>query len=98
MSSACCKAYGALGVDRFKEMAVTNINYLLRSFRVEGSDAFYHVVTVGIAKFPAFLDDYAFLAAALIDLQEITGESNYLLVAKKLTEYAEAGFTEADTG
>ena len=98
MCSACCKAYGALGDGQFREMAVANMDFLLRGFRVADKDEFHHCVTGKEARFPAFLDDYAFLIAALIDLQEVTGRSEYLLEAKHLTERVEKNFGECNTG
>src|SRR5262249_42713549 len=46
----------------------------------------------GRAKQDAFLDDHAFLAAALLDLYEATGESSYLRRARELVEALEARF------
>ena len=40
----------------------------------------------GSAKYPAFLDDYAFLTQAYIHLQEVTGNNEYLIAAKKITD------------
>ena len=39
-------------------------------------DEFYHTWKNDNAKYPAFLDDYAFLIQALIHLQEITAIPN----------------------
>ena len=36
----------------------------------------------GKATIPAFLDDYAYLIEAYIQLQEVTGDSTYLISAK----------------
>src|SRR5581483_5760088 len=52
----------------------------------------------GQAKFPAFLDDYAGLIAALIQLQEVTGNAEYLLKAKEVMEFTLEGFSEEETG
>jgi hypothetical protein len=51
----------------------------------------------GIAKVEAFLDDYAYLIQALIHLHEITGNCDYLLEAKNITEYVNKSFSENDT-
>ncbi|HVU84905.1 MAG TPA: hypothetical protein VHC50_08685, partial [Puia sp.] len=44
------------------------------------------------------LDDYAGLTAALIQLQEITGETDYLLKAKEVMEFTLQNFSEDGTG
>jgi len=50
------------------------------------------------AKYPAFLDDYAYLIRALIDLQEISADHAWLQKAKAIVEYAIGHFSEEDTG
>jgi hypothetical protein len=47
---------------------------------------------------PAFLDDYAFLIEAYIQLQEVTGEADFLIRAKNLTHWVIENFSEEDTG
>jgi hypothetical protein len=47
---------------------------------------------------PAFLDDYAFLIEAYIQLQEVTGEADFLIRAKTLTHWVIENFSEEDTG
>ncbi len=47
---------------------------------------------------PAFLDDYAFLIEAYIQLQEVTGEADFLIRARTLTEWVIENFSEEDTG
>jgi len=64
----------------------------------DGVHFFFHVYTAGKARFPAFLDDYAYLIAALLQLQEITGDQGYLLKAKELTLFVEKHFSEEGTG
>ena len=50
----------------------------------------HHVIIIPIKTrrpiIPAFLDDYAFLIEAYIQLQEVTGECDYLMRAKELTD------------
>jgi len=105
MNVACSKAYGALGVEEYKELAISNMRFCIEHLKGK-SDLqadkelyfFYHSYKDGKAKFPAFLDDYASLIAALIQLQEITGESNYLLDAKEIIEFVIKNFSEEETG
>jgi len=46
---------------------------------------------------PAFLDDYAFLIESYIQLQEVTGEADFLIRAKTLTHWVLENFSEEDT-
>ena len=50
-----------------------------------------------MGKQPAFLDDYAFLIQALIQLQEITGNTDFLQEAKKMTDFVLENFEEPAT-
>jgi uncharacterized protein YyaL (SSP411 family) len=47
---------------------------------------------------PAFLDDYACLIDAYIQLQEVTGDPTYLIRAKELADWVITNFSEEDTG
>jgi uncharacterized protein len=98
MITACCKAYAATGMESYKDLAVKNMDFLWSKFRGSGLFHFHHSFKNGSARFPAFLDDYAYLAAALIQLQEITGNSDYLKKAKDITEWTLENFKEEDSG
>jgi hypothetical protein len=93
MISALCKAGVALDITRYKEMAVGNFEFLFSKFRVSNNDfEFHHTYKEGTAKYPAFLDDYAYLIEACINLQEISSDNKYIEHAKSLTEYVFENF------
>jgi uncharacterized protein YyaL (SSP411 family) len=95
MVHACCKAYGALGIEEYRQMAIRNMDFCLANFReTEGGQAFYHTWKNNQAKYPAFLDDYACLISALIALQEITGDTAYLYQARDITSFVTAHFSD----
>ena len=138
MITASCKAYAALGIEKYKSLAISTMEFL--DSRMKGSDIcyFYHshkevvemdpgkgetgyqierikgnqekinaarpndqnlgINNQGKNRIPAFLDDYAYLTEAYIQLQEITGDTNYLLRAKALTEWVIEHFSEEDSG
>lgn len=98
MNSAYSKAFAALGIEEYRSKAVFNMNFILRVFKKDNEDGLLHVYKEGETKFPAFLDDYAFLIQALIHLQEITSHTVYLEKAKELTEYVVAHFSEEGSG
>ncbi|MVT06889.1 thioredoxin domain-containing protein [Chitinophaga tropicalis] len=94
MVHACCKAYAALGKSSYLEMAVNAMNFCLKEMQQTGTEAFYHTCRAGKAKYPAFLDDYAWLIRALIALQEVTGELFWLERAAVLANYVEDNFSD----
>lgn len=97
MNSAYSKAFAALGTEEYREKAISNMAFLLQVF-TKNDEGLAHVYKEGKARFPAFLDDFAYLIQALIHLQEITSGTDYLKTAKKLTEKVMEGFSEEDTG
>lgn len=96
MNAAYSSAFAALGNETYRQKALANMDFLLTTFRKE--KGWWHVYKEGVQKFPAFLDDYAFLIKALLQLQEITSDQNYLHIAKELAEYVIKHFSENETG
>jgi uncharacterized protein YyaL (SSP411 family) len=97
MNTACSKAFGATGHEKYKELAITNMHFLLKHFISKDGKEFYHVWKEK-AKYPAFLDDLAFLVQALYHLQEITGNEEWIMKAKEITEKVIEDFSEEGTG
>src|SRR4030095_2670554 len=58
---------------------------------------YFHSWKNNTAKQSAFLDDYAFLIQALIQLQEITGDTSFLEKAKLITEQVLKNFNDSTT-
>ncbi len=98
MNTACSKAYAATGDEAYRQMAVDNMEFLLKNFITANKNEFYHTWKNGVKKYPAFLDDYAFLIQAILHLQEITGHTDWLLKAKGITEFVIKNFSETGTG
>lgn len=98
MILACCKAYAALGIESLRELATRNLEFIWKHFKGEGINYFHHSYKQGEARIPAFLDDYACLMAALIQLQEITGNSDYLLKARDILEWTIENFRDEVSG
>jgi uncharacterized protein YyaL (SSP411 family) len=98
MNKACSKAYAATGEEEYRQLAIANMEFLWKNLAGKETGEFYHTWKNGQAKYPAFLDDYAFLAEALLHLLETTGDTSWLLKATEVTEYAIQHFSEPDTG
>ena len=94
--TALCKSYSAVGNEHFRELAISTMDFIWTRFQKEGD--FYHTYTKGEPKHPAFLDDYAFVIQSLIHLQEITGETKYVIKASHLTQFVIDHFSEEETG
>jgi hypothetical protein len=97
MNSACSKAFEATGKEAYRQLAIDNMQFLLQHFENKQSHHFNHTWTNNQAKNFAFLDGYAFLIQALLHLQEITSNSDWLFKAKKITEYVFENFSDKET-
>ena len=73
MLKAVAKAAIVLQDETYRKMAETNFNFLQRNFKNDNTaPGLLHTYKNGNAKYPAFLDDYAYLVAALIQLYKAT--------------------------
>lgn len=93
MNTAYSKAYAATGNDAYKNTAVKNMHFLLSAF-TNKEGALKHVWKDDLAKYPAFLDDYAYLIEALLELQKITADTTWLDKAKELCGIVIKNFSE----
>ncbi len=96
-ATALCKAAIALDNDQYKSSAITLYEFLQQKFSMNGQ-VVHHTYKNGVAKHPAYLDDYAYLIQAAIYLQELTGNQQYLLDAQSITLYLMEHFVQIDTG
>ncbi len=94
--TAFCKAYAALQNDKYKIAAIKLYNFIEEKF-CSKNDEYYHTYKSGIAKYPAFLDDYTYFVDACIHLQEITADEKYLHKAKKITDYLFQNFEDIES-
>jgi uncharacterized protein YyaL (SSP411 family) len=91
-----CKMFAATGNNQYKDAAIESIQWLEENLYHRDADYFYHSIANDTPKNPAFLDDYANLIQAYIQLQEITGNSSYLIQAKKWMDYVLLNFIDED--
>ena len=88
MCTGFAKAYEATQHDIYRQIVKDNLAFIFNKFQqAEGSTALYHTYKNGTAKYEAFLDDYAFLIAALLDAYEITFDTTYINKAGQLTDF-----------
>lgn len=99
MVTALCKASAALDDDGYREDAIQTMAFILQKFKKDNSGSeFLHTYKNEIAKYPAFLDDYAYLVQASIQLQEISSDQQYLQIAKEITNFVFDNFIDDATG
>ncbi len=95
MNTAYSNAYAATGNTAYRKKAISNMEFLLSAFQTKEGH-WQHVWKNGAAKYPAFLDDYAYLIQALLQLHRVTANTDYLLQAKELCEKVVTDFSEPD--
>jgi uncharacterized protein len=97
--TALCKCGAALSDKNLINKAIDTTHFLLQKFKHPiNENEFYHTYKNDVAKYPAFLDDYACLIQALIHLQEVTANTQYLTHAKEITQFVFANFFDDESG
>jgi uncharacterized protein YyaL (SSP411 family) len=94
--SAFARAALALGEPRYAEVASRTAGLLLSRLRRDGR--VLRSYKDGAARHPGYLDDYAFLAAGLLDLFEATGEPRWLDEAISLDGVLSERFEDREGG
>lgn len=96
MNMACSKAYAVLQQEQYKLMAINNMQFILKAFYDETTGEYCHTYKNSKARQRAFLEDYACLVQALIHLQEITGQQEYLEKASDIVQYVIEHFSDEE--
>ena len=96
MNQAFSKAAAVFGDAHYRDIAVRNMDFLRSRMGGNQDGRMKHTYKQGVAKVDAFLDDLAYLARALVSLQELTGETGYLNDARVIIEEATGHFTDDD--
>ena len=98
MISALAKGAVLLNERTYLEAAERAARFLLMRMRDGRSGQLLRRYCDDEAAVPAFLDDYAFLAQALLDLFEATFDPDYLATACDLARRGMAGFEDPEQG
>lgn len=98
MVSAFAQAYTATGTEKYRVNAVKSLEFLDNQFFDRQSGAAFHTWKNGAARITAFLEDYAFLIAAMIDVYQITFEEKWLNRAAEITELVIRLFYDPEDG
>ncbi len=97
MISALAQAWQVLGEHRFLDAARRAARYVLAHMRSENGRLFA-TARGGRAHLEAYLDDYAFLVQALIDLYESDFDPRWIEEALALCDVVEREFAEREAG
>lgn len=97
MVSGYCEAYRSFNEKKWLDRAQKAMQLLLTACR-RSDGGLYHSYKDGQARINGYLEDYAFVVEALLDLYEVTFDSTYLIEADALTRYAIAHFRDDENG
>ena len=82
MNIGLCKAGIVLDNDKYTQLAETHMEWMISAFQQE--EGMLHVWKNNIGRITAKLDDYAYLAQAMLQLASATGENKWIKKAGEL--------------
>ena len=95
MLRAVAKAGVVLQNESYRNLAVKNFEFLLSRFKdIKENVGLKHTYKKGVANYPAFLDDYAYLIAASIQLYKTTLNDAYIQSAYVYCDYVIKNFSD----
>lgn len=98
MLQSIAKAAVVLEEPVYQKMAVDNVVFLQKSFmHADDSMQLQHTFKNGKSKYPAFLDDYAYLIAALLQLYKTSFIESYLLSAFNYCNHVIENFSDEES-
>jgi len=96
MIGGLARSAAALGEPHYTMLATRAADYLMATMNVQGR--LMHRLKDGDVRFDGYLEDYAYLAAGLLDLYEATFEVRYLREADRLVREAGRLFWDEEGG
>ena len=97
MIAAYSDGYRILKVDRYRQAAEKAASFVWEKLRLPDG-RLLRTYREGKAKYPAYLEDYAFLTYGLLRLHAATGQSRWLEAARTLTDRMIADFEDPKDG
>jgi len=94
--TALAKCYVATGNKKYLEKAETVFSFIEENMQGSAVNSYMHSYKNGVAKIDAFLDDYAYYIQACIQLQQVTGNNNYLEKANNIANYIIHSFSDEE--
>ncbi len=96
--SAYANAYAALGIEKYKTAALKNINFLLNKMTDKKTGSLFHTYKNEKVQYHGFLEDYAFLIKALLDVYSISFEESLLKQAERYILLVQQNFFDNEDG
>jgi uncharacterized protein len=94
MLNGLVDAYRAFGEEEFLHLALRNAKFIKDNFLKDS--VLYHSYKNGETKIQGFLEDYATVIEAYLNLYQATFEENWLHLAEKLSLYVYQNFWDED--
>jgi uncharacterized protein YyaL (SSP411 family) len=92
------KAYEATEASEYLVAATDLANNLINQFKNQDKSRYFHSICDGKPSTEGFLEDYAFLIAALLDLYKVSQDEKYLEEAISLVDYVNGAFLDEQKG
>lgn len=96
MCTAYAKAYLTFGEEKFKTIAISSIKFILKDL-CQQNGKLYRTYKNNKSKINGFLDDYAFVIEALIQMYVVTQNEEYLQKADALTKFVLKEFENSES-
>ncbi len=93
MLSGLCDSYQALGNEQFKELAITNGNFIASKIMTSEGKLFRNFKNNRVT-IDGFLEDYALVIDAFLDLYEITFDYQWIEKANLINNYCTKNFLD----
>jgi len=95
--SAYAHAFEATGEAAYRNIAQQQLQFLLKAFKKSEGLDLHHTYKSGAAQYDAFLDDYAFLIAAMLDVYAVTFDLSLLETARQYAAHVKENFWDTDS-
>ncbi|MFP6581057.1 MAG: thioredoxin domain-containing protein [Candidatus Hydrogenedentota bacterium] len=96
MISAFAQGYQVLGDEAYRDAAVEAADFILNDMIEDGELLRTH--RKGTSRIPAYLDDYAFMIVALLDVYEATFDTRWIQAAQELAIGMTEKFWDEEVG
>ena len=89
-------AFRAFNNQSYLDAALKNADFIVNN-QIQQDGGLYHNYKDGKSTINGYLEDYALIIAAFIDLYQVTFDANWLEKAKQLTDYTTAHFLDGES-
>jgi uncharacterized protein YyaL (SSP411 family) len=96
MCTAFAKAFTATANNSYRRAAIDNLEFIMQNLLQADRSRLFHTYKDGVASVDAFLDDYAFLIEAMLNVYEISFETKWLMQAERYTRLILDNFLDTE--